>query len=394
MFRREPVFRPEYLAPVLSFLRAYALVIMVGMALSTTTSPDAQAQNATPPAAPIDLGTVVQKSTPGAPPPRVYLKLPERVPLPRPKQAPQSGAAASAPANAPGSAQNQDTEATSNADPAPAQDQPLEPEKPQPVHIRPGESAILHLTALLSDEGEILQRGVNWRVFSEERDENGRLPLLENVDGGVVDFALRTGSYIVYAGYGYANLTKRIVLDRAGSYSENFNLQAGAIRLKAVAPGDIKLDNSILRFDIYTREGAGETAQRMVVQGAKPDHVIKLTEGTYHVVSSYGASNAKVRGDVEVEAGKLVNVTMIHNAAKVTLRLVSEPGGEALANTLWTVLTPGGDVVKRAIGAFPTLALSAGDYTAIAKQNEEIYNRDFSVDAGLDRDIEVLATVQ
>ena len=83
---------------------------------------------------------------------------------------------------------------------------------------------------------------------------------------------------------------------------------------------------------------------------------------------------------------------MIHSAAKVTLRLVSEPGGEALANTLWTVLTPGGDVVKRAIGAFPTLALAAGDYTAIAKQNDEIYNRDFSVDSGLDRDIEVLAS--
>ncbi|WP_319533566.1 hypothetical protein [uncultured Cohaesibacter sp.] len=131
-----------------------------------------------------------------------------------------------------------------------------------------------------------------------------------------------------------------------------------------------------------------------MAENIKPNHVIKLTEGTYHIVSSYGSSNAKVRGDVEVSAGKLVNVTMIHNAAKVTLRLVSEPGGEALANTVWTVLTPGGDIVKRAIGAFPTLALTSGDYTAIAKQNNEVYNRDFSVDSGIDRDIEVLATVR
>ena len=268
------------------------------------------------------------------------------------------------------------------------------PDEEDAPQIEPGGIARLQLTALLSDDGQILQRGVNWRVFGVKKNEQGQLPMLHNVDGGPLDVDLEPGSYIIYAGYGYANLTKRVILPKAGDYNESFNLHAGAMRLNAVAAGDIALDNSILKFDIYTSEDSDTGSHTLLVKNVKPNHVVKLSQGTYHVVSNYGTANAKVRGDVEITEGKLINVTMIHNAAKITLRLVSEPGGEALANTIWTVFTPGGDVVKRAIGAFPTLALAAGDYTAIAKQGNEVYNRDFSVTSGLNRDIEVLSTAQ
>ena len=93
--------------------------------------------------------------------------------------------------------------------------------------------------------GRVLQRGVNWRVFGvKKNDEEGQLPMLHNVDGGPLDVDLEPGSYIVYAGYGYANLTKRVILPKAGDYNESFNLHAGAMRLNAVAAGDITLDNS------------------------------------------------------------------------------------------------------------------------------------------------------
>ena len=39
---------------------------------------------------------------------------------------------------------------------------------------------------------------------------------------------------------------------------------------------------------------------------------------------------------------------------------------EALANTQWSVLTPGGDVVKEAIGAFPKVVLAEGEYSVVA----------------------------
>ena len=66
-------------------------------------------------------------------------------------------------------------------------------------------------------------------------------------------------------------------------------------------------------------------------------------------------------------------------------------GGEALANTEWTVLTPGGDVVKESTGAFPKVILAEGEYRAIARNEGKTYERSFKVTTGVDGEIEVLA---
>ena len=121
-----------------------------------------------------------------------------------------------------------------------------------------------------------------------------------------------------------------------------------------------------------------------------PD-VILLPEGNYHVVSNYGNSNATVRSDIRVQLGKLTDVVVNHRAAVITLKLVAQSGGEALANTQWSVLTPGGDVVKEAIGAFPKVVLAEGEYSVVAKNDEKTFNGKFKVEPGVDREIEVLA---
>jgi len=117
--------------------------------------------------------------------------------------------------------------------------------------------------------------------------------------------------------------------------------------------------------------------------------VLRLSAGTYHVISRYGNVNAVVRADIHVEAGKLTQAVMRHTGAEVTLKLVSTEGGEALANTSWTVTTEDGVTLNESVGAFPTLILAAGNYTAVAKHEDQIYSRDFKVEAGLERDIEV-----
>jgi len=70
---------------------------------------------------------------------------------------------------------------------------------------------------------------------------------------------------------------------------------------------------------------------------------------------------------------------------------VAEKGGEALANTAWSVLTPGGDVIKESIGAFPRVILAEGEYRAIARNEGKVFEREFKVSTGVDGDIEVLA---
>jgi hypothetical protein len=80
-----------------------------------------------------------------------------------------------------------------------------------------------------------------------------------------------------------------------------------------------------------------------------------------------------------------------HRAAQVTLKLVNTAGGEAIANTQWSVLTPGGDSIKESIGAFPSMVLAEGEYLAVARHDGRTYQQVFRVDTGRDREIEVLA---
>jgi len=116
-----------------------------------------------------------------------------------------------------------------------------------------------------------------------------------------------------------------------------------------------------------------------------------VPEGNYHIVSNYGDSNAVVRSDIRVQTGKLTDVTVNHRAALITLKLVSERGGEAIANTSWSVITPGGDVIKESTGVFPRIVLAEGDYRAIARNEGRTYERDFKVITGVDGEVEVLA---
>ena len=95
---------------------------------------------------------------------------------------------------------------------------------------------------------------------------------------------------------------------------------------------------------------------------------MRLPEGTYHVVSTYGKSNAIMRADLKVETGRVTEATLNHRAATVTLKLVAAAGGEAFAGTAFSVLTPAATSIREAIGAFPSVTLAEGDYVVIARQ--------------------------
>jgi hypothetical protein len=119
--------------------------------------------------------------------------------------------------------------------------------------------------------------------------------------------------------------------------------------------------------------------------------VVLLPAGTYYIVSTYGDVNSLVRSDVQVQPAKLTDVVVTHHAAVITLKLVDQRDGEALANTQWTVSTPDGDVIKESIGAFPRLVLAEGDYHLIARNEGKTYQRDFKVINGVDGEVELKA---
>ena len=55
------------------------------------------------------------------------------------------------------------------------------------------------------------------------------------------------------------------------------------------------------------------------------------------------------------------------------------------------MLTNSGDPVREIVGAFASMVLSEGDYTIVAKNRDQIYQRDYTVEAGRNEEVEVIA---
>ncbi len=273
----------------------------------------------------------------------------------------------------------------------------------------------LSLSAVLNGGGAPLTGGVRWRVFAAEADPDGSHPLIVEFSLAQPTLTIPPGEYVVHVAFGLASAAKRVTLG-AEVRSERLTLSAGALRIEGTL-ADAPIDPSKLSLAIYVPQNRNPLG-KLVYDKGKAGDTIGLPEGGYHIVSTYldtvGArsgvnlaansgksavlpppaaipSNSIVNADIKVTSGKLIDVTIRHRCATITLKLVNNAGAEALANTTFTVLTPGGDVIRELIGAFPSLVLAEGEYVVIARHDAKIYQSTFQVQTGIDRDVEVVA---
>jgi hypothetical protein len=252
----------------------------------------------------------------------------------------------------------------------------------------PGQ-AVLSLTARYGKDLPVIGSGLVWRVFADRPDETGTFKMIREDRGATPNIVLPPGGYVVHVAFGLVSAVRSVTL-KAETDRESFLLPAGGLRIEGRV-GTSKIPQNQISFAIYkgSQFEVGERAS--LVPNVSAADVVLLPEGTYYIVSNYGDANSVVRSDIRVQAGKLTDVTITHRAAVITLKLVSDTGGEALANTAWSVITPGGDVIKESIGAFPRVILAEGEYRAIAKNEGKVYERPFNVVNGVDGEVEVVA---
>jgi hypothetical protein len=252
---------------------------------------------------------------------------------------------------------------------------------------------VLSLTARYGKDLPVINGGLVWRVFADKPDDTGTFKLLREERGATPNIVLPPGSYVVHVALGLVSAVRAITL-KAETDRVAFVLPAGGLRIEGRV-GSSKIPPNQISFALYKGSqfegGAGAEQRSSLVPNVPAGDVALLPEGTYYIISNYGDANSVVRSDIRVQAGKLTDVTVSHRAAVITLKLVSDRGGEALANTAWSVITPGGDVIKESIGAFPRVVLSEGEYRAIAKNEGKVFERPFNVVNGVDGEVEVIA---
>jgi hypothetical protein len=258
-----------------------------------------------------------------------------------------------------------------------------------PASIAPPSQAVLALTARFGKDLPVVTGGLVWRIFSDKPDETGNMKMVREDRNPSPNIVLPPGNYVIHVALGLVSAVRPVTL-KAETDRESFILPAGGLRLEGRV-GSSKIPQNQVSFAIYkgSQFEGGEHAP--LVPSVSPGDVVLLPEGTYYIISNYGDANSVVRSDIRVQASKLTDVTVTHRAAVITLKLVSDHGGEALANTAWSVITPGGDVIKESIGAFPRVVLSEGEYRAIAKNEGKVYERAFNVVNGVDGEVEVVA---
>jgi len=270
---------------------------------------------------------------------------------------------------------------------------PLGPSTAEPmiqaVPIVPAGRVALAVAARYGRDAPAIVGGLIWRVYAAKPDPTGVFRLIKEDRSAAPTFVLPPGNYVVHASLGLASTAKAIQL-RTDTVRETFEIPAGGVRLEGRV-GDVRIPTGQISFDIYPGSQFDTSNRRPLAQNVLTGDVVLLPEGTYYIVSNYGDANSVVRSDVRVQAAKLTDIVVTHRAAVLTFKLVSERGGEALANTQWTVLTPGGDTIKESIGAFPRVVLAEGDYHLIARNSGRSYQRDFKVSSGVDGEVEVLA---
>ena len=274
------------------------------------------------------------------------------------------------------------------------------PQRPTHAAARPGleqaPAGGVHLSAMLTpNDAHEIKSGLVWRVFDERAEPGGAHKLVAESTEASPTINLPDGAYVIHAAFGLAGTIRRVVVEGRVS-SERITLNAGGLKLVDKL-GEAVIPPQRLSISIYVPERNNSEA-KLVLANARGGETICLPEGAYHIVSTLlditqgdnNATNSVVTADLRIPAGKLIEATLRHRAATITLKLSNAPGGEALANTSFSVLTPGGDVIRELIGAFPSLVLAEGEYVAIARHDGKTYQNIFKVQSTKDAEVEIL----
>ncbi len=269
--------------------------------------------------------------------------------------------------------------------------------------LEPGKT-LLSLSAAFGSARDPIRTGLQWRVYQERAQADGSHVLVGESNDPTPAFTIPDGDYVVHVAYGLASAIKRVAAEGKPKV-ERLQLNAGVLRVKSLL-GDAALPPNRVSLAVYVPDRSGSEA-RLIVPNARPGDSLRLPEGNYRVVSTYldkdssgstgapgappNATNSVVSAELRVETGRLIEANLRHHAATLTLKLVNSPGAEALANTSFSVLTPGGDVIRELVGAFPSLVLAEGEYVVIVRRDGKTFQKTFTVQSALDQDVEVIA---
>ena len=247
----------------------------------------------------------------------------------------------------------------------------------------------LRLTAHLTDTSAALESGTTWRVFTADIN-SGSSRLVATSTKAEPQLSLPAGTFAVNVTFGLAHLTQTVSLKPGDNRAKKFVINAGALKVLSKINSSSFISPGSVRFDLMSDERDQLGNRKAVLTNVRPGKITRLNSGVYQIVSRAGDANAVVSSEVTVEAGKLTEATVIHETAKVTLKLVRSRGGDAMADTRWTIKNKEGKTIKETAGALPSHILAPGQYTVTAISAGTAHTRAFQINTGDNVEVEIV----
>ena len=250
-------------------------------------------------------------------------------------------------------------------------------------------SSKLQLSAHLTDTSPALKSGVTWRVFASNS-STSNTTIIATSDQAEPQLSLPVGTFAVNVTFGLAHLTHTIVLNPGDDLTKKFVINAGGLKVLSQTQNSGFVSSNAIRFDLLSDDRDQFGQRKSIMNNVRPGKITRLNSGIYQIVSRAGDANAIVSSEVTVEAGKLTEATVIHETAKVTLKLVRSRGGDAMADTQWTIKDNIGKTIKQSAGALPSHILAPGRYTVTATSSGKAHTRAFLINNGDNVEVEIV----
>lgn len=170
-------------------------------------------------------------------------------------------------------------------------------------------AGLLAPTAILTEGGETLKKGMRWDVYAIDKGLDGkRKHFSGNYDAAPV-FTLTAGRYALYAKNGNAEKTVEVEVGAGKRTEHTVDLDAGQVRLEGATKDGTKLAKG-LRWDIYKGEKGLDGKRARITGNYEASPIFTLPAGTYHVVLKVGNVTHEAALEVKPGDAKLVEVVL------------------------------------------------------------------------------------
>jgi len=224
----------------------------------------------------------------------------------------------------------------------------------------------LRVNAVPTTGAAVLEDNMFYWVYENKKNlEGNRKEIARSGSAGQL-FKLPAGKYFIVARHGvaYANATLEVTANALSEYT--FDMNVGYFRVNAIMADGMPPIEDNMFYWVYADKKDLEGNRKEIARSGSANQLFRLPAGKYFVVARHG--NAYTNKEITIEAGSLLEQTMVENSAMIHVTPTVANGGALAGDVFWWVYAAKADLqgnhkeVARSGSVEQTFILPAGDY--------------------------------